>query len=158
MLIHRLRAAERLDCTILSPSVWGVWTHWNGVKSEGCYGEQKNDCDGCKRGLPRRWKGYLHVVSHATRTEFFLELTPLVDDMIKHHAPTGQALRGMMFRFERLKGDKARVRVTYSGCDHSGNALPKHEDPERVLRTLWGEFQVVTDDQDDAFPDHLETA
>jgi hypothetical protein len=132
--VLRIKAGATGQCIILSESLWGVWTHWNGRASEPCYSEKK-DCSGCKRGYPKRWKGYLHVWDCFARREAFLELTPQSADHVLCQAGA-DSLRGYRFQFQRGKGDKARLTVTLLPSVQLQN-MPEPKDPYKVLAYLW---------------------
>lgn len=143
--IRRLKASETLQCTIISASLWGCMTHWNGRSTEPCY-ESKKECPGHKRGLPTRWKGYLHVWDEGKAEECFLELTPVAADNLLAQVMQGEPLRGQRLKVERLKGNKARLRVTllahYTAL-RVGRDLPPPKDPHNTLCKLWGLSDVV---------------
>lgn len=137
MLILRLRAGQRIVATILSKALWGVWTHWAGKRSEPCFGD-KADCPGHKRGLPLRWKGYLHVFDHTKKKEGFLELTPVSAESLLDQVGNDSPLRGERIQVIRGGGDKARLTVELLAAIKEGVVLPPEKDPEKTLRALWG--------------------
>ena len=137
MLIRRLKASQSIHCTVLSQSLWGVWTHWNGARSEPCYAEKK-ECPGCKRGLPKRWKGYLHVVDNMANSTMFLELTPSAAEKILAVLGEADSLRGNRMKVARLAGDKARLVVELMLPFKDVDSLPKSQDPYCTLKKLWG--------------------
>lgn len=150
MPIIRIKAGERIGVVILSPSIWGLWTHWAGNHSLPCFAE-KSQCEGCKRGLPRRWKGYVHVVVENERRQGFLELTPLSAESLLMQSEKGRPLRGYRFEIKRLAGDKARMHVRSTHPDPSPFGLPHHQDPQSTLMRLWGwehRTHTRTDDVD----------
>jgi hypothetical protein len=133
--IRRLRAGQTSTVVILSKSVWGVWTHWNGKVTEPCY-EEKKKCPGCKKGLPKRWKGYLHCYDFNRRDECFVELTPISADAMACQVQAGDSLRGYRFRLQRANGDKARLSVTLLPSVEIPD-LPAEKDVQVVLCRLW---------------------
>lgn len=139
MQVVRLKAGQELHATVLSDALWGCYVHWNGSRSEPCYADKKQ-CPGHKRGLPLRWKGYLHVVDNHRQTECFLELTPLAADQLIAQVGTGEPLRGQRLSMRRMSGDKARLKVTLL-AHHTAVSkaeLPRAKDPYATLVKLWG--------------------
>ena len=142
MPIRRVKAGQRKQFAILSRSLWGVWTHWNGKQSEPCY-QEKKQCGGCKRGLPKRWKGYLHAYDFMDKEECFLELTPLACDQLLAQAGDKEPLRGNRVLVERGAGNKARLTVTMLTPVQSVSSLPAEKDPQSALQKLWGVDDTV---------------
>jgi hypothetical protein len=134
--IVRLRASQRIVISCLG-ELWGVYTHWNGRCSEPCFKDHKK-CPGHRRGLPRRWKGYLHASNHVNWEEFFLELTPLAASCLLAQCPKQVPLRGQQLEIVRGKGDRARLAVTVLPSHGPGVQLPKAKDPYPLLAKLWG--------------------
>ena len=124
---------------VLSRSVFGIWIHWNGLRSEACFTEKKV-CPGCTKGLPRRWKGYLHALAtHLNGKDCFLELTPLAVTSILSQVPQGEILRGLRLEVRRTAGgEKGRLQVVVLGDINPGNGLIAERDPISVLSRLWG--------------------
>jgi hypothetical protein len=137
MWIVRLKANEKLHCTILSEHLWGIMVHWNGRNTEPCTGDELS-CSGHQRKLPLRWKGYLHVWDHHKRTDKFLELTPTAARMLLDQVETEFPLRGQRVEIARMNGDNARLRVSVQARINEGFKLPDEKDPEETLRKLWG--------------------
>lgn len=142
MLVLRLKAGVTKLFAILSPSLWGVWTHWAGSKSEPCF-QDKKSCSGCKRGLPKRWKGYLHCWDYHDKREVFFELTPLAADAILEQCGEDAPLRGNRIQVVRGAGDKARLKVTVLSAVPRDQVLPEAKDPAKTLSKLWGMDDVV---------------
>ena len=136
MEIKRLRANQSLSVTLLS-ALWGVWTHWNGRCSEPCYKDHKK-CAGHRKGYPRRWKGYIHAIDHASREEIFVELTPLACQCLLRQLGSATRLRGQVVRIKRLGGDRARLEVFVMPPHPEHLQLPKEKDPYPILAKLWG--------------------
>jgi hypothetical protein len=147
LLIIRLRAGKKLTCVILSHALWGVWTHWNGSRSEPCFSE-KSHCNGCKRGLPKRWKGYLHVWDFERRRQVFVELTPTAAESINNQVGLGSVLRGYRVSLERMKGDQSRLIVHVHPMHPDVESLPSAKDPDATLRKLWGVDRRVASDEE----------
>jgi hypothetical protein len=140
MRIRRLKASQKIVATVLN-DLWGCWTHWAGNRSEPCLGDKKT-CPGHKRGLPARWKGYLHILDHNNREESFLELTPTAATQLFDQLGTESPLRGNRIQVERMAGDKARMRITVLTAHLSDVQLPPAKDPYKTLCSLWGVSDV----------------
>lgn len=136
IFVRRLRAAEKLTVQLISPSLWGCWVHWAGDHSEPCL-EDKKKCPGHARGLPVKWKGYLHVINLHNRREEFLEMTPYSANMMLDQVEADVPLRGYRLQCERGKGDKARVKVLVLPCLTEASGLPQPVDPYKTLCNLW---------------------
>lgn len=144
MHILRLRAGERVDAVCLSSVFWGVWTHWAGTHSEP-HLRAKERCNGCKRGYPRRWKGYLHIWRQDTSTDCFLEFTPTSADKLLKVTCVGGNLRGVPFKAKRSPGgDKGRLTVEVTGTRKPSEILPPEKDPASTLRVLWNLNEPLT--------------
>ncbi len=134
----RIRKGEQRDFVILSKSLWGVWVHWSGARSEPCHAE-KSECPGCKRGHPRRWKGYLHAVTMPVMTEVFVELTPLAAESLNVQMPPETALRGYRLTLKRSQGaSNGRLTVIVNNPHPALPKLPEPKDPYTTLAKLWG--------------------
>lgn len=138
MPIIRLRACQKIHVLFLSPQIWGVNTHWNGEKSCPCMRDHSR-CSGCKAHWPRRWKGYLDVIDNGQQRRGFFELTPTSALAIKRIIPLGETLRGVYAWIERLKGDRARLRVEVETWKARApeDKLPAPMDPFVTLSKLW---------------------
>lgn len=135
--ILRIPGGEKRTCLILSRAFWGVWTHWDGHRTEPCLGEGAS-CPGHKKGYPSRWKGYLHVWLVHQAKEAFLEVTPGLAERIKDVLPQGKPFRGETIIVSRGKGDKARLYADACKLRVTDTAkLRPERDPERVLCYLW---------------------
>lgn len=140
MRIERIGAGSRWTVCLLGP-LWGVWTHWHGEakRSQGCYGDQSDDCEGCKRGLPRRWKGYLHVIHLEAGEECFVEITPVIAQALACQIPRDIPYRGNRLTIKRGAGLKARLEATLLPAERNIELLPASKDPEAILKALWSE-------------------
>ena len=137
--IVRVKTSGEHHFRILSRSYYGLWIHWNGQRSEGCF-EDRQECSGCKRGLPRRWKGYLHcLAAERNGADCFLELTPVAITSLLAQCPKGESLRGLRLNVRRTSGgEKGRLRVLVLGDINPGKGLIEEKDPYNTLRKLWG--------------------
>lgn len=136
--ILRVRAGELLPCTVLSTNLWGCWTHWAGDRSEPCL-LPKIGCPGCKRGLPKRWKGYLHIYSHSHNREGFLELTPASAEQLELQCPDQGQYRGLRIDAKRSPGgNRGRLNLSILRRLEETSHLPPPKDPMKTLNFLWG--------------------
>jgi hypothetical protein len=135
--IVRITSSEARLYICLSASVWGQGVHWCGKRTEECLKDRKLDCPGCKRGLPWKWKGYLHV-SDGVGWDGFLELTPTAMQLLQAQLPNATSLRGIMFKIRRTKGG-ARGRYVIEVLERMlmDGDIPEGADPLETLRFLW---------------------
>jgi hypothetical protein len=137
MEVRRITSSESELYVCLSASVWGQGVHWCGKRTEECLAERKLECPGCCRGLPWKWKGYLHVVD-ASQAECFLELTATAIAALNAQMPDRNNLRGAMFRLKRTKGGaKGRYVVEVLDRVIPESELHAGKDPLETLRFLW---------------------
>jgi hypothetical protein len=124
---------------ILSSSAWGQDTHWDGRRTEECLKAKKLDCPGCKRGLPGRFKAYLHVNNGTKTWDGFIELTQAAWEQIITQVETKVSLRGLMFRVRKTSGGaKGRYVIEVMERVLDPEELQQAEDPYPTLRFLWG--------------------
>jgi hypothetical protein len=167
MEIFRVSAGTNFKGTILSESLWGVWTHWDGYRTRECTakfvyddgGENAGqvesirdqgirlldhptgdtECRGHIARWPLRWKAYLYVFNQGLRKCGFIELTPLAGQEILRQAPASKNLRGLHLTVGRSgNGNKTKCWVELTKGVISEAELPKPQDPEDTLRCLWG--------------------
>ena len=120
-----------------SPQIWGFYCHWTGKDSVPCTG-QNQSCNGCVKGLPRRWKGYLHVVDLQSHLEGFLELTPLSATCVNDQTAADFSLRGCRLQVVRGNGGAhSRLRITVLPDLAGGQGLRESKDPIITLGRLW---------------------
>lgn len=137
LLVLRLRAGQKCSFVILSETIIGIWTHWSGRASNPCF-TPKEDCEGCKKGYPKRWKGYIHCIDKSAHRHVFLELTPMSATSLRGQIPGGSSLRGFSLSAERGRGDKARLAVLIEQYCPKISDLPQAIDPIPTLSELWG--------------------
>jgi hypothetical protein len=157
--IRRIKANESFTFLCYSAVWWALWTHWDGSRSQPHF-KRKDRCDGCKRGLPKRWKGYLDVYNSDTKQREFLECPPGVAEQFELALPRGENFRGQRFTVKRGLGQKARCRVNFHAhisVAKPGHVMPKPEDPCDILLSLWGftdvRDQLGDDDSSAGIPD-----
>jgi len=150
--VRRITAGEKIGFCCLSPHWWSVWIHWDGRRSSP-HMKVRGDCEGCKRGTPKRWKAYLHVINLNNNADEFLELTPASAEQLERGIGQDGNMRGWRFSMERGKGDKARLTVNVlahiSRFPEAGK-LKEAQDPKSTLMQLWGLTQgSLGDDNED---------
>jgi hypothetical protein len=143
MPILRVKAGQEMHFVILSESLWGIWTHWAGNRSEPCFAENAT-CPGHKRGLPRRWKGYLHVWHIDKRLEAFIELTPTAAHCLLDQAGKNCSLRGLRLKLRRTGASNGRLLVNLLPANPSMEGFAQPKDPESILCKLWGVDRIIT--------------
>jgi hypothetical protein len=137
--IIRVQGDEPTIVHIASNRLWGVWTHWDGHRSQPCF-QANEECEGCKKGHPKRWKGYLHAWSVKLKREIFLELTPTTAENLLAQLPNGQDLRGLWIKCSRVNGQRqARIKVEIIEPPNSWPTMKMPlKDPRETLDLLWG--------------------
>lgn len=141
--IERLKGAQVKSFHVLSSTIWGVWTHYDGARTVGCL-RQKSVCQGCVNQLPRRWKGYLHAYDCRRRHYVFVELTPTAARSLLEQVGKQTSLRGVRLDLKRTQSDKGRLVPTIAGWVDNPQNLPHPADPEETLRKMWGQCTDVT--------------
>lgn len=133
----RILTAESKQFICISEMPYGQNVHWWGNRSHECH-HDKGQCEGCKRGWPSKWKGYLHVQTDVHGGDVFLELTATAWLLIEQQVPAGENFRGIIFRIRRTKGGaKGRYLVEVLPRRISEEELPREKDPRDLLRFLW---------------------
>lgn len=135
--ILRLKANQLYTFTIFSPSMWGIFVHWNGKKSEPHF-TQEDRCPGCISRRPKRWKGFLHCFCHELGQEVFLELTPASAHSLIGQLGSAGTMRGNRIQAKRGKGDNGRLIITVLTAVTSPDALGPAKDPQESIMALWG--------------------
>lgn len=139
--VRRLVASESIVFACASPAVWGVWIHWDGAarKSEPCFADHKK-CPGHRRGLVRKWRGYLYGVNGSTRRYEFLEVTPRGSELLLGQCGDLDNMRGTRWTVTRGKGDTARTNFARLPDWESFTTakLAEDIDPMKTLLKMWG--------------------
>lgn len=134
--LQRLGAGLQLKAAITSPAILGVWTHFMGGRTLACLQE---GCPGCENNLPRRWEGYLGVLTAKDRRHLILALTPGAAIGIGDTAPDPFNLRGLVLIAERIgKRANARLRARVEELDLSQIKLPPIPDLKAHMMHIWG--------------------
>lgn len=135
--IVRVKTEQGQKFLCLSTAVFGQWIHFYGNRSHECSAD-RGDCDRCRQGWPRKWKGYVHAVQLSDNERVFVEITPAAYSLIVQAIPPGENLRGLILAIGKTKGGaKGRYRIAIEGIRRDPIQLPEEEDPLPVLRYLW---------------------
>lgn len=128
---------------ILSKGIFGLFTHWDAKALKGrgasapCY-RNPDDCDGCRRRLPERWKGYVHVFDMHSRKDGFLELTPTAAAALKAQLTGVDNWRCCRINVSRQgNGEKTRLKVNVFDSVKESPELPQERCPTETLSRLW---------------------
>lgn len=136
--IKRIKSSEPTTYACLSKSIFGQFVHFHGGRSNECFADKKKVCDGCTRGHPIKWLGYLHVQQAGMDSTCFIEITNIAWHLLEAQAPKGISLRGMMFRIRKTKGGaKGRFIIEVLERRLDEVMLPDEKDPYPVLKFLW---------------------
>lgn len=136
--VKRLKANERITCTILDDEPAGYWIHWAVRHSIPC-NSRREECDGCRLEMPLKWRGYLSVLDHHDMTAKLVELTAHSAESMQLQLGTARDWRGWNCELQRMNGDKARLvvrggtRCTQQVID----TLPAALDSLGILLDLW---------------------
>lgn len=130
-------ATDQITATIVAECVWGIHTHWwhGGTVP---HTDPVETCGYCSEKAPRKWRGFLHVVTRPAFNHGFLELTDFAYERLLAVKGARQTLRGLIVLFHReRKTVKSPVVMTYVGEEPPGKILPKARTPEKTLKRLW---------------------
>jgi hypothetical protein len=137
--ILRLLASQQFTFLCNSPQPWEVPIHWCGRSLP--HLQDASKCVGCKRGFPTRVVYYLHVYTYERRAWEFLELPEGAMRELEKIVGDVATLQGVRFLLRRKKGDKAHLAFElqpHNSVMQPGYVYPQEEDPEKLLRYLWG--------------------
>ena len=134
--VIRVTTTEKVHFIALSRRVFTVWIHWKG-RSIKCPGEDL--CELCKNGVGKKWKGYIDVIhEHPPVYSAFLEITPVVGDILKKLVDPELGLRGLRFSVAKTKGGpKGRYLIEASPRYANTADLQDEESPLPLLEKLW---------------------
>jgi len=136
--LFRLKAGERINFSLIGTRIYGYWTHWSG-RTDPCI-EPKEECQGCKRQDPQRWKGYVFCQRDDNGELGFLELTPLGKKKVLDLLGGERHLRGGRIKVMRGAGDKSALSymlLRHWFAEFEGVSIPEDVHPEDTLRILF---------------------
>lgn len=135
--VRRVTTSELQQFVFLSKAFFGQYIHWYGNRSHECTKDFK-ECNGCQRGWPYKFLGYVHVIGMPNATEMFLELTLTACELIDKQLPEGENLRGQRINIRKTKGGpKGRYIVDVLERRIDPDTLAAEKDPLETLRFLW---------------------
>lgn len=135
--IIRVRPGSGFVGQCISPSIWGVFTHWDGDRTRECLADEKK-CQRCIDGQPNRFRAYLYVWDSLAKDYGFLELTGDAVEELWRQAGGKNCLRGLILEVKR-RGAGVRGTLIVKASPPAGDPdkLPANKDPEETLRRLW---------------------
>lgn len=138
MEIVRVTSHESHTFICYSKAIWGQYVHWYARRTHECTQDKTKVCEGCAKGWPTKWKGYLHVQNIAASWNGFLEITDTAFLLIDKQLGDNKNLRGLRFRLSRTKGGpKGRYLVEVYTDRIPDAELPIEKDPYDTLKYLW---------------------
>lgn len=133
--IRSVGAHDVFSGTIVSESLFGFWTHWDGRRTIPCWKGQAH-CPGCDTEQPTRWKGLIELFDAAQRSTYFVELTPLAAK--EFLARLGEeSMRGLRISIQRER-KHSRAPLNLVMLDRHHGQIPKAHDPWPTLKVVWG--------------------
>lgn len=139
--VRRLIKNESITFCSCSQSVWKFWIHWDpdSRKSSPCFKNHKQ-CPGHRRGLARKWRGYLFGCNETARRYEFLEITPATMETLNAMVGFLSNFRGQRWTLKRGDADTARIKVTslQALAFDRVHDFPEDKDPQETLLRLWG--------------------
>lgn len=137
MEIRRVKSSESCTYICFSEAVFGQLTHWYGNRSHECTAD-KRACNGCARGWPTKWRGYLHVQAWGHESDCFLEISNTCWYLLVKQLAKNESLRGVQFKIRKTKGGaKGRFIVEVLERRAESVNMPQEKDPVETLRFLW---------------------
>lgn len=144
LFVKRLEGNEAIEVCVLSLKPEGFMTHWqpaNGKRkgySLPCT-KPVEQCEGHRRHLPTRWRGYLHCFEIHKGQQLYLEITPETLQNLKCLIGESTIYRGLCINFKRMNGKQTRIVTTLlpEWGRRSNAALPQPQSVEPMLRKLW---------------------
>jgi len=136
--IVRVKSTNIQSYTCISTAVFGQDIHWFGNRSHEC-SKAKSECNGCLRGWPVKWKGYIHCQDWQSKMALvFVEFTASAVEKLLASIPERETLRGAILQICKTKGGaKGRYVVNVLPRVVPDIELPKEEDPYPILCFLW---------------------
>jgi hypothetical protein len=137
IFILRMKGQKALTFTIWGSCIRGIWVHWAGDKSIPHFRDVEQ-CYGCTKQHPKRWKGYVHCYCSEMRQEVFLELTPASARSLRDQLSHRGSLRGAVIQVKRTTADNGRLYISTLTPQSNTDAFPPEKDPRPSILKLWG--------------------
>lgn len=121
---------------IMCRSIVGTYLHWTGERTAPCMGDAQ-DCEGCRRDHPRRWKGYLAITKVPSGMVCLAQLTAeaVASDICLSDPKCN--LIGLTLEVARCgKSKTSRLVAKVSGPSHPTMELTE-DGIKRALIRLW---------------------
>jgi len=135
--IVRLKAGEEMFCRCLSQKPFGYYSHWAGKFSVLCRKDAAK-CEGCRKQMPVKWKGLLHVINQSNGRAMFVEITNTVGLALADQLPMNEDLRGKRLRLCRSRGgDNGRLKAEVMHEARPALDLPAELDPWPTLARIF---------------------
>jgi hypothetical protein len=134
--LERTPDKGKLVGVVTSSSWTGAFTHYFGGRTNACEGEH---CEVCKKGVGKRWHGYVGVWNPKSRRHFLFEFTALAAEYFQKYVEIMNTLRGCEFIAER-RGVRKNAPVTIScrPANLDGLSLPPEPNIRQALCIIWG--------------------
>lgn len=134
--IVRVTTPEPQQFILVSTAIFGQWVHWYGKRTHQCT-RDKSKCNGCFRGWPQKWLGYVNALD-ITGANVFVELTNTACDLLCKVIPEDRPLRGFQIRIKKTRGGKhGRYLIECLERRVDPVTLPQERDPLTTLLFLW---------------------
>lgn len=135
--IERVAGGEKQTFTVYSPTIWGVYTHWNGAATKPCY-QDRSFCEGGHSEETLRWRGYLHAWSAKLNRPCFVQLTEECARRLLMQVADGATFRGLTLEVSRTSSKKGRLTANVlTWKSQQSDHLPPALDPRKSLEHLW---------------------
>lgn len=144
-----------IEGVILSTTITGVLLHWLGRSVPHIAADPNckdcdalatppvhcpaHACDGCERGRPYRWEGYLHLWHPEEGRSCIVAVTPGVQPAFETYADRYTTIRGARAKFTR-NGFKPQspINVILKESGIPAGTLPREVDLRPILENVWG--------------------
>ncbi|WLD12649.1 hypothetical protein [Planctellipticum variicoloris] len=135
--ILRVKPGFPIRGTILSHDIQGAELHFGGRSVP--HTDPSDLCDGCQRGQPRRWEGYLALWSQGKGSIGVLAIPPGAVPQFAAYLELHGTLRGAVLVATRA-GNKPNGRIVaeIARGELAMNQLPREPDVCRILAHIWG--------------------
>lgn len=144
------RPGQALEVTVCDHSFFGLHTHWfpasfAGEQNRSRLHSDREDCDGCQRGLKVGFCAYAGCYQHSRRRFIVVQLSAAGVESVCRTIPAGQQLRGHRVILTRASEHKSSVVVAQANPVNSHRQTWPAVDIMPTLRSLYGDDpRIVT--------------